>query len=73
MTQSSASIWGQRGDAQLLLGMFDLQSIKNEPCGSSAADGTMLGVRSRLVLGGRASPSAARPQAGSHTDTPESI
>lgn len=40
MTQSSALIWSQRGDAQLLLGMFDLQSIKNEPCGSSAAHGT---------------------------------
>lgn len=40
MTQSSALIWGQWGDAQLLLGMFDLQSVKNEPCGSSAAHGT---------------------------------
>lgn len=40
MTQSSALIWGQQGHAQVLLGMFDLRSIKNEPCGRSAADGT---------------------------------
>lgn len=43
MTQSSAlicKIWGQRGHAKVLLGMFDLQSIKNELCGRSAADGT---------------------------------